>query len=239
MNKQSNAYAIIYIIVLVAVVGTALALTSMSLKDRQQENANVDKMKQILASASIPTAGLSGEQVVSLFDEHIPAADMYIVNSKGERVDGDAFSVSIEKQSKVKDLAERQLPVFQCQKGDSTLYILPVYGAGLWGPIWGYVAVEANGSTVYGAYFSHQGETPGLGAEIETAKFQGQFKGKELFNDGAYYPVEVVKKGQHPANPNADYVDAVSGGTITSQGVSAMLNNCLSPYESFLSTLKH
>lgn len=238
MNKQSNAYAIIYIIVLVVVVGAALAFTSMSLKSRQVENANVDKMKQILASAGIQSAGLDGSQVVSLFDEHIPAADMYIVNSKGERIDGNAFEVSIEKQSKVKDAAERELPVFQCLKNDTTLYILPVYGAGLWGPIWGYVSVMDDGSTIYGAYFAHQGETPGLGAEIENPKFQAQFKGKELFKDGAYYPVEVVKKGQNPAEPNADYVDAVSGGTITSQGVSAMLNNCLAPYQTFLSTLK-
>ncbi|MDE7376057.1 MAG: NADH:ubiquinone reductase (Na(+)-transporting) subunit C [Muribaculaceae bacterium] len=239
MNKQSNAYAIIYIIVLVVVVGTALALTSMSLKDRQQENANVDKMKQILASASIETEGLSGEQVVSLFDEHIPAADMYIVNSEGERVDGNAFDVSIEKQSKIKDVAERELPVFQCQKADTTLYILPVYGAGLWGPIWGYVAVEADGSTVYGAYFSHQGETPGLGAEIEKPAFSREFKGKRLFKNDHFYPIEVVKAGKGVDNPDGpDYVDGVSGGTITSQGVGAMLDNCLAPYQTFLSTLK-
>lgn len=239
MNKQSNAYAIIYIIVLVVVVGTALAFTSMSLKERQQENANVDKMKQILASASIKTDGLSGPQVTSLFDEHIPAAGMYIVNSKGERLDGDAFAVNIEKQSKVKDDAERLLPVFQCQKGDSTLYILPVYGAGLWGPIWGYVSVEADGSTIYGAYFSHQGETPGLGAEIENEKFRNEFRGKQLFKNGGFYPIEVVKYGKGVDNPDGpDYVDGVSGGTITSQGVGAMLDNCLAPYESFLSNIK-
>ena len=115
-------------------------------------------------------------------------------------------------------------------------YILPVYGAGLWGPIWGYVAFDADGSTIYGAYFAHQGETPGLGAEIEKPKFTDEFKGLNLFKDGQFMPIAVVKAGQKPQG-GEDYVDGVSGGTITSKGVGAMLDNCLTPYKSYLESL--
>ena len=133
---------------------------------------------------------------------------------------------------------KRELPVFVCRVADgSTKYILPVYGAGLWGPIWGYVAVNADGSTIYGAYFAHQGETPGLGAEIEKPAFTSQFEGKQLVKGGRFMPVDVVKAGQKPTNPDLDYVDGVSGGTITSKGVGAMLSNCLSPYARFLTSL--
>ena len=98
------------------------------------------------------------------------------------------------------------------------------------------MSVDADGSMIYGAYFAHQGETPGLGAEIEKQAFSGRFIGKHLLKDGAFYPVEVVKRGLAPRGSN-DYVDGVSGGTITSKGVSAMIDNCLSPYSAFLKEL--
>ena len=98
------------------------------------------------------------------------------------------------------------------------------------------MALDADGSTVYGAYFAHQGETPGLGAEIEKPAFSSQFEGKQLFKGSRFLPVAVVKAGQKPVG-DEDYVDGVSGGTITSKGVSAMLSDCLTPYEAFLSTL--
>ncbi len=232
LNKQSNVYTIIYIVVLVVVVGAALAFTSLSLKDRQVENANADKMRQILASVHItPDKG----NVVDDYNKYI--TESFIVNAEGTRVDGDAFDVNVEAQSKTSDEALRELPVYVCTLADGTAkYILPVYGAGLWGPIWGYVSLASDGSTLYGAYFAHQGETPGLGAEIEKPAFSDQFAGLHMFKDGQFMPVAVVKKGQKPTG-NEDYVDGISGGTITSKGVGTMLDNCLRPYESFLRTL--
>lgn len=105
---------------------------------------------------------------------------------------------------------------------------------GLWGPIWGYVAFDADGSTIYGAFFDHQGETPGLGAEITKPAFTDQFPGRSVFKGDNFYPIEVVKAGQKPLNPDVDYVDGISGGTITSKGVGAMFDNCLSPYRAWL-----
>ena len=232
MNKQSNTYTIIYIIILVVVVGTALAATSLALRGRQQDNVNADKMGQILAAALIaPEKG----KVVSEFDRYI--TEQFVVNDRGEKIDGvRAFDVNVAAQSKLAS-DRRELPVFVCTTpAGSQKYILPVYGAGLWGPIWGYVAFDENGSTIYGAYFAHQGETPGLGAEIEKPAFSSQFEGKNVFKDGRFRPIAVVKAGQQPLD-GEDYVDGISGGTITSKGVGAMLSNCLTPYKKFLQNL--
>ena len=231
INKESNIYTIIYIVVLVELVGSALAYTSISLKDKQQENMAVDKMRQILASIHVvPDKGA----VISDFNRYI--TDSYVVNNRGERIDGDAFGINVAAQSKLPS-PSRHLPVYEATMPDGARkYILPVYGAGLWGPIWGYVALDADGSTIFGAYFAHQGETPGLGAEIEKAAFSDQFDGKRLVKGGELLPVNVLKQGQQPMG-GEDYVDAISGGTITSKGVASMLDNCLQGYKAFLATL--
>ncbi|WP_304371631.1 NADH:ubiquinone reductase (Na(+)-transporting) subunit C [uncultured Duncaniella sp.] len=231
MNKQSNTYTIIYIIVLVVLVGTALAATSLALKDRQQENIDADKMNQILAAALItPAEG----QTVSDFNRYITR--QMVVDAQGKELEGiNAFDVNVAAQSKL-PADRRELPVYVCSTDNGDKYILPVYGAGLWGPIWGYVAFDADGSTIYGAYFAHQGETPGLGAEIEKPAFSDQFKGKQVIKDGRFRPIAVVKAGQLPID-GEDYVDGISGGTITSKGVGSMLDNCLVPYRKFLQSL--
>lgn len=231
MNKQSNVYTIIYIVVLVVVVGAALAFTALSLKPLQTENANADKMKQILASVHVvPEKGA----VIQDFERYI--TDMYMVNADGNRIDGNAFDINTAVEFK-KPLDEREMPVYECTLGPNDVkYILPMYGAGLWGPIWGYVAVNSDGSTIYGAYFAHQGETPGLGAEIEKPAFSNQFNDKHLIKDGKFLPVAVLKAGQAPMN-GEDYVDAISGGTITSKGVASMIDDCLSGYTKFLESL--
>lgn len=234
MNKQSNTYTIIYTCVLVVVMGTALAFTAMSLKGKQQENIDADKMRQILASVHITA---SDDNVKSTFDKYI--VKQFEINTTGEIIGNDAFSIDVAKESKEKDYTKRRLPIYMCNLSkNETKYILPVYGAGLWGPIWGYVSINSDGSTIYGAYFAHQGETPGLGAEIEKTEFSNQFKGKSLIKDNQFLAVSVIKKGQKPLN-DEDFVDGISGGTITSKGVSDMLNDCLTPYKSFLEKLKH
>ena len=240
MNKNSNTYTVVYLIIAVVVVGTALAFTSMSLKDKQQMNADADKMKQILSSLHINT---TDKDIKNIFDKTI--VKQLIVDESGKIVksietdSGDNSVFDIDVSNEVKQSADkRQLPVFVAKMEDNTQkYVIPLYGAGLWGPIWGYIAVDQNGSTVYGAYFSHASETPGLGAEIETDHFRSEFDNKQLFKDGQFYPIVVVKKGQKPNNSNADYIDGISGGTITSKGVGTMLDNCLTPYKLFLQSL--
>lgn len=234
INKQSNTYTLLYIVGMVILVGTLLAVTSMSLKDRQQDNADADKMKQILASVHVSA---DGADVNSTYNRLITRTP--VVNSLGQTIGDDAFSVDVQAQSKIADTAKRQLPVYVCDLGEKGVkYILPVYGAGLWGPIWGYVAIDSDGTTVYGAYFAHQSETPGLGAEIEKPAFSDQFDNLNIFKDDRYLPIAVVKKGQTPPD-GEDYVDGISGGTITSKGVSAMLADCLAPYETYLREIRN
>ena len=234
INKQSNVYTIVYIAVMVLVVGTALAFTAMSLKDKQIENANADKMSQILQSVHVVS---DRSTVVADFQKYITSQT--VVNSDGQTVEGtEAFSVDVAAEAS-KPVGERLLPVYICQLPEAgTKYILPLSGMGLWGPIWGYVAFDADGSTIYGAFFDHQGETPGLGAEITKPAFSDQFNGKTVFKDGRFLPVDVVKKGQKP-DGDQDYVDGISGGTITSKGVASMINDCLTPYKAYLESLKN
>lgn len=233
MNRQSNLYTIIYASVLVLLVGVVLSLVYQALRPMQDENIANDTKRQILAAALITPS--EGESVADLYAAHIK--NSFIVDSKGEKADAgvDPFKVNMAAEVK-KDPAERLLPVFECSTDNGTKYIVPVYGAGLWGPIWGYVAFDGNGDTIYGAYFAHQGETPGLGAEIEKPFFQEQFEGKNIFDaEGNFQSVKVVKNGQEPAD--GAYVHAISGGTITSQGVQKMLSNSLEPYTNFFKKL--
>ncbi|MBR6248840.1 MAG: NADH:ubiquinone reductase (Na(+)-transporting) subunit C [Muribaculaceae bacterium] len=235
MNKNSNIYQILYAAIMVVLVGAVLALVYMSLKPRQDENIANDKRRQILAAVHIapPTESETG----ATFDKYVTGG--MLVDSLGAVVDTTrkaAFEVDMSKNVKQ---AQRQLPVFVCTLDDgSTKYVIPLYGAGLWGPIWGYAAVDDNGNTVYGTYFTHSGETPGLGARITEPEFQKQFDGKELHKEGAFKSIAVMKKGQKPLD-GSDYVDAISGATITSRGVGDMLEQCIKYYEPFLKQLSN
>lgn len=236
MNKNSNTYQIVYSAVMVLLVGVLLAGIYMWLKPRQDENVANDKRKQILSAVHLTPAG--DQDVKTQFEKYI--TDGFLINTDGTKAEGTdlaaAFDVDMKKNMKA-DEKDRKLPVFVCNADDgSKKYVIPVYGAGLWGPIWGYVAVESDGKSVYGAYFSHESETPGLGAEIGNEKFQKQFNGKKLYVDGEFKSLGVMKAGQKPLN-GAEYVDAISGGTITSRGVQAMLETCMTPYDPFLKSL--
>ena len=235
MNKNSNTYQILYAAVMVLLVGSVLALIYMALKPKQNENIANDTRKQILSALHI--AAPDDSQVKDTYEKYI-IQDL-LVDGEGnitDSTDNVAFGVDMKKNVKLKE--KRQLPVMKCKMDDGSVkYVLPVYGAGLWGPIWGYVAVNDDGNTIYGANFSHEGETPGLGARIADQDFQNEFVDKHLFLDGEYKGVVVLKKGQKSQN-GAEQIDALTGATITSLGVSAMLADCLAPYQGFLKKLQ-
>ena len=230
MNKNSNIYQILYAAVMVLLVGTVLAFIYMALKPKQNENIANDTRKQILSALHI--ASPDDSQVKEVYEKYI-IQDL-LVDKEGNILDSAknvAFNVDMKKNVK---LAERDLPIMKCKIDDGSIkYVLPVYGAGLWGPIWGYVAVNDDGNTIYGANFSHEGETPGLGARIAEQPFQDNFKEKHLFIDGEFKSVAVLKRGQKAPN-GAEQIDALTGATITSRGVADMLADCLAPYEAFL-----
>ncbi|MBN2347706.1 MAG: NADH:ubiquinone reductase (Na(+)-transporting) subunit C [Bacteroidales bacterium] len=155
-------------------------------------------------------------------------------------VSGFTKSKQTDKQKITNEIADinnsRKLPVYICNKDDSTYYVFPLRGKGLWGPIWGYISLKADMNTVYGAVFDHKTETPGLGAEIKETWFQKPFQGKKIFEDGRFTSIKVMKGGAPKGDMHA--VDAISGGTITSRGVEYMIQDCLSSYLPFFEQQK-
>lgn len=225
MNRQGNTYTFLYSVILVVVVAALLSVVSLSLQPRQNENKQNEKRQNILSAIHISS---TADNSAKLFGDYIK--EQFIVNAQGGKVEGNAFNVNIEKQYKLPaDL--RELPVFVAEVDGATKYILPIYGAGLWGPIWGYISLNADKSTIYGTFFDHQGETPGLGAEITTPAFNKQFQGKHIFSGDRLIGI-LIKKGGNATGSNE--VDAISGGTITSKGVESMISNYLTYYEPFL-----
>ena len=210
MNKNSNTYIVIYSTVMVVVVATLLAVAALALKSRQDANILNEKKEAILASLS------AGGQS---YDEYITA---YVVNAQGEQIEGlDPLQLLFDLKTA---FAEKTLPVFEAQDGR---IVVPVSGVGLWGPMWGYVALEQDRNTIAGVVLDHAGETPGLGAEVATPKHQAMYKGKTLFEGDEFVSVTLRKGGAK--DPNHE-VDAISGGTKTSDGVTAMLKSSLGAY---------
>jgi Na+-transporting NADH:ubiquinone oxidoreductase subunit C len=228
MDRQGNLYTFIYASVLVVVVAALLAFVSQSLKPIQAKNVEVAKKIDILKSVKIES---TSKDAVEKYDKYI-GDNSYIIDFNGDKIDGDAFTVNMEKEVK-KSLEERHYPVYVFTVDGEKKYIIPVRGKGLWGPIWGYVSLNSDKKTVFGAIFGHKGETPGLGAEIDKPAFQIPFAGKTIFDEnGNFTSIQVNKNVDTSKDPHA--VDAISGGTITSKGVEAMLKDCLSGYENFL-----
>lgn len=230
MNTNKNSYTLIYAVVMVIIVALLLALISSGLKSKQTENVELDRKGQILSSLQI---NLAGENPAELYEKYI--VKELVVNNKADIISekkGDAFAIDVVKETS-KKLEDRKLPVYVANVEGNTKYIIPLRGAGLWGPIWGYVALDEDKNTVFGTFFSHASETPGLGAEISTPIFQHEFVGKHILNDKQeFVSIAVMKVGQ--TTKTQDQVDGISGGTITSKGVEQMLLNSIGQYEAFL-----
>ncbi len=231
MNRNGNTYTVLYAAIMVILVAAILASISMSLKPRQVRNTEIEKKQSILASVNIESTAENAEEI---YAEKIQKE--YVVNVKGEQVEGNAFNTDLKKE-RAKAHEDMLLPVFECQTENGLKYILPLRGTGLWGPIWGFVALNEDMNTIYGANFDHQGETPGLGAEISTPPFEKPFVGKKLFDEsGKLVSIIVAKIGQEA--PAEHKVDGISGGTITSKGLEKMLLDDFTSYEEFLKKKK-
>lgn len=222
MNTNSNTYTIVYASVMVVIVAFLLAFVNSSLKETQNKNVELDTKKQILASLNITEVKDAEAEY-----NKVVKADMIVAEDGSLTENTGAFVTGYEKEAK----ENGRIHVFVCEIDGQTKYVVPVYGAGLWGAIWGYVALNDDKDTVYGTYFSHASETPGLGAEIATPHFQSLFVGKKVLEEGVV-ALGVEKNGK-VSKPEYQ-VDGISGGTITSKGVDAMLKGCLSNYTNFL-----
>jgi Na+-transporting NADH:ubiquinone oxidoreductase subunit C len=228
LNTNSNVYTIVYSAVMVVIVAFLLAFVYQTLKDRQDANVALDKKKQILYALNI--RGLDDEAAAQKYNEVVEADR--ILNAMGgleETEASDKESTGFRLGSA--EYKEGQLALFVCNVDGARKYVIPVYGMGLWGPISGYVALDDDCQTVYGVYFNHESETAGLGAEIKDSQaWQELFQGKRLFDEsGQQIALSVEKQVSNPASE----VDAVTGATLTSNGVRDMLKDCLGKYVEF------
>lgn len=232
INKDSNAYTFGFAIVMVIIVGTVLAIAAMSLKPFQDENVRKEKMQNILSALQISVERNEAEKKFNEIVKEQVVLD-YNGNVKSSE-QGSAFKIDVLKQYKsIAEAENRDYPLYICEKDAKKYYVIPMVGKGLWGPIWGYIALEEDGKTVYGASFDHKSETPGLGAEIKEKGFYSQFAGKKILDENNnYVSVKVIKPGSEPVSPYN--VDGISGGTITSRGVGEMLQRTLKVYSNYL-----
>ena len=219
INTNSDVYAIIYSAIVVVIVAFLLAGVSSALKPMQDANVELDKKKQILASLNERNLA----DAAAKYDAVIVADP--IVNVNGDVVaENGGFKVANDAVS------EENLPLYVANIDGAVKYILPMTGNGLWGGIWGYIALNDDCNSIYGVYFSHASETPGLGAEIAGDKFQGRFPNKKVYKENGEVGLSVEKK-----SADAEYdVDAISGATITCNGVREMLKLKLAPYYNYL-----
>ena len=197
LNTNSNLYIIIYAALMVVIVAFLLAFVSKALQKKSDANVAIDKKAQILASLNL--RNIDKDQVEAKYAEVV-----------------------------LKEEVSGNTPIYICKVEGQTKYVVPVSGMGLWGGIWGYVGVNEDRNTVYGAYFSHQSETAGLGALIADQPFQDQFKGKKIFGENGEVALSVVKVGKKIDGLSDDSrCDAITGATLTSDGVDQMLKDCL------------
>ena len=242
MNTNGNTYTIIYTTVIVMLVAAILAFVSQSLKSRQEANEKADTISQMLTSAQFATKAdlqkIGNKAVLEKYAGEIEKA--FTVGLDGQKVDDleldEVYSPkALKKQNYlIKDGGKAELPVFIFKNG---VTVVPVYGAGLWGPVWGYIAFEPNSNTIKGAYFDHESETAGLGAKIkDDPAFQAEFVSEQA--DFASPNVFDIVKGGAPKNPDGtsvidNKIDAITGATMTSNGLDAAIDTWLGAYSAY------
>ena len=218
LNTNSNSYIIAYAAIMVIVVAFLLAFVSSALQETQDKNVRNDVKKQILTALHIQT-----EDVDATYEKTVK--DNLWDGTKLTEVAAEDFQTDYSPEIKA-----GRFHVFVANGDGKTKYVVPVCGMGLWGNIWGYIALDEDRQTVYGAYFNHQSETAGLGGEIKDSKaWQAKFQGKKAFADGKV-ALGVKKNVENPASE----VDGITGATLTSNGVDLMLHEGLANYLSFI-----
>ncbi|CAI8330622.1 MAG: Na(+)-translocating NADH-quinone reductase subunit C [Flavobacteriaceae bacterium] len=232
MNRDSNAYTFIFATLMVLVVASALAFTASSLKDLQASNVRKEKMQNILATIGVET---DREQAETLYNQYI-TGELSLTSDGGYDEKVSAFEINLNNELK-KPVNEQRFPLYEASVDGEKYYIVPLRGAGLWNAIWGYIALEEDKNTIKGAVFDHIGETAGLGAEITQEWFQNRFLGEKVFDEnGNLVGINVSKTNNDPKDLDKDdhEVDAISGATITGDGVTNMILERLNHYLPYL-----
>jgi len=228
MNRDSNSYTFLFATLMVFIVASALAITASSLKDLQASNVRKEKMQNILATIGIET---DREKAEKLYNKYI-TSEISLTTSGGIDKNIEAFKINLNTELK-KPVSEQRFPLYEATVDSSKFYIVPLQGAGLWDAIWGYIALKDDINTIQGAVFDHKGETAGLGAEITQQWFQDRFVGEKVFDiQGNLVGINVSKTNNDPKDTDKDdhEVDAISGATITGDGVTEMIIERLTHY---------
>lgn len=244
--QQSNTYIIVFTAILTIVLGGPLSLANQGLKPMQERSIEIDTKKQILG-AVIDTEQMSNQEILDYYEASIKSI---VIDYDGEKIETNekgqpmvAEDINIAKNYKL-DAERRQYPVFifhkEGQPDAPESYIFPMYGSGLWGPIWGYVALETDLNTVRGAVFDHETETPGLGARITEKSVQQRFVGKKIYDEeGELASVKMLKgEGNPPEAIDLHTINGLSGATITAKGLSEMVRNYLEYYQPFINNVR-
>lgn len=235
--QQSNLYIVIYSAILTIVCGGLLALASEGLKEKQQFNIDQEQKKNILATV---VTLKEGDDVNAVYAKRVRA---FVVDFQGEVKAGmQPKDVNLAAEYK-KTPEQRLLPVYEFKnETDSTktdYVVLPVFGYGLWNSIWGFVALQADLNTIQGVKFQHAGETPGLGARIETDQdVQDRYKGKQIYDQGKLVSVVMMKGEGQDYSDDPHQVDGMSGATLTAKGVNNMLKDYLAAYGKYMEKFK-
>ncbi len=230
MDVNKNSYTFGFAAIMVIIVAALLSSAAIGLKPFQDRNVELEKKQNILSSVGIQ---IDRDGAEALYSQYIKSE--LVLNNKGKEVEGSAFDIDLGAEVK-KSADEQVLPLFISEVDGKTRYIIPLRGKGLWGPIWGFISLEDDLNSVFGAVFDHKGETPGLGAEINKPFFQDPFSGKTIFEGDNFTSITVIKGGA--AEGDMHGVDAISGGTITSDGVSDMVKERLSMYLPYFNKMK-
>ena len=226
-NTNSNVYTVVYASVMVIIAAFLLAFVASVLKDKQDANVANDKRGQILSSLNIRNVeDVTGEYQKVILNDLVLDVNGKVLQEKG------GFDVE-SKDITAKDPASKKLPLYVAKVNNDTIYVVPLYGRGLWGGISGYLALKKDFDTVYGAYFTHESETAGLGARIVEEEFQDKFKNKKAFADSTFQKVALSLSKK--VEDKEHQVDAITGATLTSNGVSEMFLSSLQPYQKYLS----
>ena len=240
MNTNSNVYTIIYTTIVVVVVAAVLAVAAMAFKPMQTANIKAETLSQMMVAAGLGTMDefqeIGNDNVLVRYSENISEA--FTVNLDGDKVSDlkiDKDNIELVDNFKPQDVAiknhgEATLPVYRFKSGAT---VIPIYGAGLWGPVWGYIALDTDFQTILGVYFDHSGETPGLGSKIkDDPEFQAQFIGKSFDLANAANPFDILKGGAPEGNNHA--VDAISGSTMTCRGLDTGIDLWIGAYSNYL-----
>ena len=234
MNRDSNVYTFLFAAVMVLVVASSLAFTATALKDKQNENVRKEKMQNILSTIGIET---DRDQAETLYKEYI-TQELALVKDGSNDESVSAFKIKMATETK-KPVDQQRFPLYIAEVEAKQYYIVPLRGAGLWDAIWGYIALEDDMTTIKGAVFDHKGETAGLGAEITQGWFQDRFAGEKVYNaDGELVGINVSKTNNDPQGLDKDdhEVDAISGATITGDGVTDMISERLAHYTAYFTS---